>query len=84
MSYFISYTKQVMNKTLSTLTSDQETLTAELNLKQGELTSLNKDLEDFKAKKDRVIKQVLVEILYVASCYTMSILECLQFQCNIP
>lgn len=47
-----------MNKTLSTLVSDEDTLNAELSAKQAQLTSLNKDLEDLKAKKDRVTKQV--------------------------
>ena len=47
-----------MNKTLSTLASDEATLTSELNAKQAELASLNKDLEDLKAKRERVTKQV--------------------------
>ncbi len=49
---------QAMNKTLSTLVSDEDTLNAELSSKQAQLASLNKDLEDLKAKKDRVNKQV--------------------------
>ena len=53
---------QVMNKTLSTLASDEATLTSELNAKQAELASLNKDLEDFKAKRERVTKQVTITI----------------------
>ncbi len=44
---------------MSTLTSDEDILNAELNAKQAQLASLNKDLEDLRAKRDRVTKQVL-------------------------
>ena len=50
-----------MNRTLSLLTSDSGALVDELNVKQTALGSLNKDLEDLKAKRERVTKQVQIE-----------------------
>ncbi len=49
---------------MSILTSDEDNLNAELNAKQAQLASLNKDLEDLKAKRDRVTKQVDVPVTY--------------------
>lgn len=46
-----------MGRTLSSLKSDEAMLTANLEEKQNTLTQLNKDLEELKAKKDRVTKQ---------------------------
>ena len=43
------------------LVSDEDTLNAELSSKQAQLITLNKDLEELKAKRDRVTKQVRCE-----------------------
>lgn len=47
-----------MGRTLSSLKSDEATLTADLEEKQSTLTQLNQDIEELKAKKERVTKQV--------------------------
>lgn len=49
---------QAMGRTLSSLKSDEAMLTASLEEKQNTLTQLNKDLEELKAKRERVNKQV--------------------------
>ena len=47
-----------MGRTLSSLKSDEATLTSDLEEKQNTINQVNKDLEELKAKKDRVNKQV--------------------------
>ena len=47
-----------MGRTLSSLKSDETMLTADLEEKQSILTQLGQDIEELKAKKDRVTKQV--------------------------
>ena len=47
-----------MERTLSSLKSDEAMLTAGLEEKQNTLTQLNKDIEELKAKRERVNKQV--------------------------
>ena len=47
-----------MGRTLSSLKSDEATLTSELDEKQSTINQLNKDLEELKAKRERVNKQV--------------------------
>ena len=47
-----------MGRTLSSLKSDEATLTSDLEEKQNMINQVNKDLEELKAKKDRVNKQV--------------------------
>lgn len=48
-----------MGRTLSSLKSDEAMLTSDLEEKQSMITQLNRDLEELKAKKERVTKQVL-------------------------
>jgi hypothetical protein len=47
-----------MGRTLSSLKSDEATLTSVLEEKQNMINHLNRDLEELKAKKERVNKQV--------------------------
>lgn len=46
-----------MGRTLSSLKSDEAMLTSNLEEKQNTITQLNRDLEELKAKKERVTKQ---------------------------
>ena len=47
-----------MGRTLSSLKSDEATLTSELDEKQNSLNQFNRDLDELRAKKERVTKQV--------------------------
>lgn len=47
-----------MGRTLSSLKSDEATLTSDLEEKQNTINQLNRDIEELKAKKERVNKQV--------------------------
>ena len=47
-----------MGRTLSSLKSDEAMLTSDLEEKQSTLTQLGQDIEELKAKKERVTKQV--------------------------
>ena len=47
-----------MERTLSSLKSDEATLTSDLEAKQNAINQLDRDLEELKAKKERVSKQV--------------------------
>ena len=58
-----------MGRTLSSLKSDEAVLTAGLDEKQNTLTQLNKDLEEFKAKRERVNKQVTYNHLHEVRLY---------------
>lgn len=54
-----------MGRTLSSLKSDEAILTSNLEEKQNTLTQLNKDLEELKAKRERVNMQVTSNYLTV-------------------
>ena len=54
-----------MGRTLSSLKSDEAALTVNLEEKQNTLTQLNRDLEELKAKKERVTKQVNQDKVHV-------------------